>query len=240
MWAYQVFLNIRIIAMNVKNRGETFPFSVRLVLWKRAWQNHRRRRQRRTSLRKNLTWRVAVARVMETEEKATEGEASRRVQNTWMKEREIERKDEGDRNREGKRHREGDRKQGMSFLLKKSCPNKGTLFHAQCTPPQTRSLRYLSLRGVRCFTALLSSHFFFLCLRRSLSLLLFPSPKPSGMACRSLWVYAFLPAKFPWDVIAANCDIACPWIAQQFFNFNSTFPWIIRLNQADVFLDSSL
>lgn len=40
------------------------------------------------------------------------------------------------------------KREGMSFLLKKSCPNKGALFHAQCTPPQTRSLRYLSLWGV--------------------------------------------------------------------------------------------
>lgn len=30
---------------------------------------------------------------------------------------------------------------------KKGRPNKGALFHAQCIPPQTRSLRYLSLRG---------------------------------------------------------------------------------------------
>lgn len=175
--------------MNVKNRGETFPFSICLVLWKRAWQNHRRC-QRRTSLRKNLTWRVAIARVMETEEKATEGEVSRRVQNTWMREREIEREDEGDRNREGKRHREGDRKEGMSFLLKKSCPNKGTLFHAQCTPPQTRSLRYLSLRGVRCFTALLSSHFFSPCLGRSLSLLFFP---PRNLREWRVVSYGFMP-----------------------------------------------
>jgi len=49
------------------------------------------------------------------------------------------------------------RKTGMSLPLKKSCPNKGALFHAQCTPPQTRSLRYLSPRNARCSQRLLLS-----------------------------------------------------------------------------------
>jgi len=122
---------------------EALPFCTSRS-WKRAWQNHGRRCQRRrTFLRKDLTLRVAVARVPRRRKRKRRRwrVKSRGERGTWEKEE-----------RDGERAREG-----MSFPLKKSCPNKGVLFHAQCTPPQTRSLRYLSLRGARCSFTLLST-----------------------------------------------------------------------------------
>lgn len=85
-------------------------------------------------LRKDLTSGVAVTRVSRRRKRKR-----RRVKTCAAREKE----------------RRKNRKKRMSFPLKKSRPNKGALFHAQCSLPQTRSLRYLSLRGARCsFTPL--------------------------------------------------------------------------------------
>lgn len=87
-------------------------------------------------LRKDLTSGVAVTRVSRRRKRKR-----RRVKTCAAREKE----------------RRKNRKKRMSFPLKKSRPNKGALFHAQCSLPQTRSLRYLSLRGARCSFTLLST-----------------------------------------------------------------------------------
>lgn len=84
---------------------------------------------------------------------ATETETKERDDGGWSLEESAEEKREIETEKERER-------EGMSFPLKKSCPNKGALFHAQCTLPQTRSLRYLSLRGARCFSTLSTPHEF--------------------------------------------------------------------------------
>lgn len=143
---HQVSPNTRVSTVNVLGIAGNTPLPYISRSWKRAWQNRGRRCQRRrTFLRKDLTWRVAVARVPRRRKRKRR---RRRV------------KPRGEREKvETEKERE---KEEMSFSLKKSCPNKGVLFHAQCTPPQTRSLRYLSLQGARCFSTLLSTPLKFL------------------------------------------------------------------------------
>lgn len=98
-------------------------------------------------------------------------------------------------------------KEEMSSSLKKSCPNKGALFHAQCTPPQTRSLKYLSLRGARCSSALLSTPHEFL------SLLSFLFETLESKARHPLRVYIFLLGK----CVRGSRNM------RQFFNFVRRF-----------------
>jgi len=162
--------------------GETrFPY---LASFARTSKTIRRRCQRRrTFLREDLASRVAVARVPRRRERGRRRRAKFRGG--------YARKTENARARERERERERE-KTGMSLPLKKSCPNKGALFHAQCTPSQTRSLRYLSPRNARCSQCLLlsaphrpSSPF------PSLS----SSSRPSRTARRSLWFFALPPVK---------------------------------------------
>lgn len=139
----------------------------------------------RTFLRKDLMWRVAVARVPRRRKRKRKRRRRVKPRGEYRARMEVETEKERE-------------KEEMSFSLKKSCPNKGALFHAQCTPPQTRSLRYLSLRGARSSSALLFH-------TPRVPFPFFPlSLRPSRMARHFLWVYAFLPAKCPRDVIAAR------------------------------------